>query len=80
MLWDGGSLSRLFKALEVSPAFAPNVFACWAILHILCIKTDNTLDSEDRDLQVSCQETIVDHITDWMAAFLCTRVSSVLPS
>lgn len=38
--------ATLFKALEVSPAFAPDIVACCAFLHNLCLKTDDILEME----------------------------------
>lgn len=42
---DGGA--TLFKALEVSQAFAPDVINCCALLHNLCLKTNDTMEMED---------------------------------
>ncbi|XP_070831176.1 uncharacterized protein [Chaetodon trifascialis] len=39
--------ATLFKALEVSPAFAPDIVACCAFLHNLCLHTDDILEMED---------------------------------
>lgn len=69
------------KALEVSPAFAPDIIDCCAFLYNLCLKTVDITELEDNinpvgDLQVPYhdaqggQETTRNHIRDRMAAFL----------
>ncbi|XP_034082485.1 putative nuclease HARBI1 [Gymnodraco acuticeps] len=37
----------LFKALEVSPSFAPDIIACCAFLHNLCIDMNDVLDDAE---------------------------------
>lgn len=39
--------ATLFKALEVCPAFAPDVVARCAFLHNLCLKTNDIMEMED---------------------------------
>ncbi|XP_067221935.1 putative nuclease HARBI1 [Chanodichthys erythropterus] len=38
--------SIFFKALEVSPAFVPDVVACCAVLHNLCLQNGDIIDPE----------------------------------
>ncbi|RXN16489.1 nuclease HARBI1 [Labeo rohita] len=38
--------SIFFKALEVSPAFVPEVVACCAVLHNLCLQNGDIVDAE----------------------------------
>lgn len=39
--------ATLFKAMEVSPTFAPDVVACCAFLHNLCLRTNDALEMEE---------------------------------
>ncbi len=72
--------ATLFKALEVSPAFAPDIIACCAFLHNLCLNTSDVMElkeiiSPDGDLQVphddapEGQETTGSHIRDMDGCF-----------
>lgn len=38
--------SIFFKALEVSPAFVPDVIACCTVLHNLCLSNGDIVDPE----------------------------------
>lgn len=41
--------STFFKALEVSPAFVPEVIACCAVLHNICLQNGDTVDADVED-------------------------------
>ncbi|XP_033938050.1 uncharacterized protein [Pseudochaenichthys georgianus] len=77
--------ATLFKALEVSPSFAPDIIACCAFLHNLCINMNDVLEDaeafppEDQDQNpppaaAGGQESPGHHLRDRIAAQLSASV------
>lgn len=53
--------ATFFKALEVSPAFAPDIAACCAFLHNLCLTTNDIIKLEEHLIPDSDHQGLLQH-------------------